>query len=96
MAFLMEQLPSHLHLIITSRHDPPLPLVRWRVSDRLLELRAADLRFSREEIAVFFARHAGITLSTEEIVGKLGVKSRTQALARIRRLKQPLALSSPG
>ncbi|HEU5227206.1 MAG TPA: LuxR C-terminal-related transcriptional regulator [Ktedonobacteraceae bacterium] len=68
MAFLIEHLPPHLHLIISTRHDPPLPLARFRVSNRLLELRAADLRFSREEIAVFFARHAGITLSTEEIV----------------------------
>ena len=96
MAFLLEHLPPHLHLIISTRNDPPFPLPRLRVSDRLLELRAADLRFSREEIAVFFARQAEITLSAEEIVGKLGVKSRTQALARIRRLKQPLALSSPG
>lgn len=68
MAYLIEQLPPHLHLIISTRHDPPLPLARLRVSDRLLELRTADLRFSHEEIAVFFARHAGITLSSEEIV----------------------------
>jgi ATP/maltotriose-dependent transcriptional regulator MalT len=68
MAFFMAQLPPHLHLIVSTRHDPPLPLARLRVSDRLLELRAADLRFSREEIAVFFDRHAGITLSAEEII----------------------------
>jgi LuxR family maltose regulon positive regulatory protein len=67
MAFLLEHLPPHLHLIISTRSDPPLPLARLRVSDRLLELRAADLRFSREEIAVFFARQAGIALSAEEI-----------------------------
>lgn len=68
MAFLIEQLPPHLHLIISTRHDPPLPLARLRVSDRLLELRTADLRFSHEEIAAFFAQHARITLSAEEIV----------------------------
>lgn len=67
MAFLLEHLPPHLHLIISTRSDPPLPLARLRVSDRLLELRASDLRFSREEIAVFFARQAGIALSAEEI-----------------------------
>jgi LuxR family transcriptional regulator, maltose regulon positive regulatory protein len=67
MAFLLEHLPPHLHLIISTRSDPPLPLARLRVSDRLLELRAADLRFSREEIAVFFARQAGTALSAEEI-----------------------------
>ena len=68
MAFLMERLPSYLHLIISTRHDPPLPLARLRVSGRLLELRAANLRFSREEIAAFFARHAGVTLSEDEVV----------------------------
>ncbi len=68
MAFLMEHLPPHLHLIISTRHDPPLPLARFRISNRLLAVRATDLRFSREEIAVFFAQHTGITLSTEEIV----------------------------
>ncbi|HEY1350888.1 MAG TPA: LuxR C-terminal-related transcriptional regulator [Ktedonobacteraceae bacterium] len=68
IAFLVEHLPPHLHLIISTRHDPPLPLARLRVSDRLLELRAADLRFSSEEVAAFFVRHAGITLSTEELI----------------------------
>ena len=67
MAFLLEHLPPHLHLVISTRHKPPLPLGRWRVSDRLIELQPADLRFSREEIAIFFARQAGITLSAEEI-----------------------------
>ena len=67
MAFLLEHLPPHLHLIISTRSDPPLPLARLRVSGRLLELQAADLRFSREEIAVFFARQAGIVLSPKEI-----------------------------
>lgn len=68
MAFLLEHLPPHLHLIISTRHDPPLPLPRLRVSARLLELRADDLRFSREEIVVFFARQVGIALSAEEVV----------------------------
>jgi LuxR family maltose regulon positive regulatory protein len=66
MAFLLEHLPPHLHLIISTRNDPPLPLARLRVSNRLLELRADDLHFSREEIAIFFAQQVGITLSAEE------------------------------
>lgn len=67
MAFFLEHLPPHLHLIISTRHDPPLPLAHLRVSDRLLELQSTDLRFSPEEIAVFFNRRAGIALSDEEI-----------------------------
>lgn len=67
MAFLLEHLPPHLHLVISTRNDPPLPLARWRVSDRLLELQASDLRFSRAESAMFLARQVGIDLSGEEI-----------------------------
>lgn len=67
MAFLLEHLPPHLHLVLSTRNDPPLPLARWRVSDRLLELRASDLRFSHEEITAFFARQTGTHLSTDEV-----------------------------
>ena len=38
-----------LRVIITSRSDPPLPLVRMRARGELQELRAADLRFTAEE-----------------------------------------------
>ena len=67
MAFLIEHVPEHLHLLISTRHDPPLPLPRLRVHDRLLELRANELRFSHEEIAAFVASHTGLTLQTEEV-----------------------------
>ncbi|MBV9257655.1 MAG: LuxR family transcriptional regulator, partial [Ktedonobacteraceae bacterium] len=67
MAFLLEHLPPHLHLIISTRNDPPLPLARLRVSGRLLELRAADLRFNREEIVIFMNRQTDVTLSAEEV-----------------------------
>lgn len=48
MAYLLDHLPATLHLVIMSRSDPPLPLARLRVGGDLLELRAADLRFSQE------------------------------------------------
>ncbi|GHO89456.1 LuxR C-terminal-related transcriptional regulator [Dictyobacter formicarum] len=67
MTFLLEHLPPHLHLIISTRNDPPLPLARLRVQDRLLELRTIDLRFRNEEIVAFFARHEGISLSSDEV-----------------------------
>lgn len=46
--------PRAMHLVLTTRHDPPLP---WRVRTRssLCELRAADLSFTDEEAAQFFA-----------------------------------------
>lgn len=52
LAFLVDHAPPGLHLVITSRADPTLPLSRWRVRGRLHEIRAADLRFTGEETAV--------------------------------------------
>jgi LuxR family maltose regulon positive regulatory protein len=53
LAFLLNNLPPQLHLVITTREDPNLPLARLRVRGQLTELRAADLRFTGEETAVF-------------------------------------------
>lgn len=54
LIFLLEHLPVGLHLAIATRQDPPWPLARLRASGQMLELRAADLRFSMEESAAFF------------------------------------------
>ncbi len=54
LAFLVEQMPSQMHIIITTRTDPPLPLACMRVRSQLLELHSADLRFSHQQIAAFF------------------------------------------
>ncbi len=53
MAFLLRHLPPQLHLVITSRSDPPLPLARLRAGGQLAELRADDLRFTPEEATAF-------------------------------------------
>ncbi len=42
-----------MHLILTSRADPPLPLARLRARRHLSEIRAADLRFTPAEAAAF-------------------------------------------
>lgn len=47
--FLLDHGPDTLHLVLLTRTDPPFPLSRLRVSGRLLEFRAADLRFSATE-----------------------------------------------
>ena len=44
--FLLEHLPPQLHLVIAGRADPPLPLARLRARGELVEIRAADLRFT--------------------------------------------------
>ncbi|MCA9931138.1 MAG: hypothetical protein KC419_21785, partial [Anaerolineales bacterium] len=67
LTFLLEHLPPQMHLVITTREDPPLPLSRLRVRGLLTELRAADLRFVPEETAVFLNKVTGLTFSAEEI-----------------------------
>ena len=49
MAFLLEHLPPHVHVVLSTRADPDLPLARWRVRGELVEIRAADLRFTSDE-----------------------------------------------
>ena len=45
-----------MRLVLATRADPPLPLARLRARGQLLELRAADLRFTPAEAAAFLAR----------------------------------------
>jgi LuxR family maltose regulon positive regulatory protein len=67
LLFVLEHLPTHLHLVLSSRIDPPLALSRWRVRGHLLELRDADLRFHEEEAARFLAQTMDLALSGEAI-----------------------------
>jgi LuxR family maltose regulon positive regulatory protein len=67
IAFLLENLPPQLHLVIATRQDPLLPLGRLRAQDQLTELRAADLRFSAAEAADFYNNVMGLNLSSQDI-----------------------------
>ncbi len=49
MSRVLQYLPSHVHLIITTRTDPPLPLERLRGRGQMSEIRSADLRFTTQE-----------------------------------------------
>ena len=62
VAFLLEHLPPQVTLAMTTRADPPLPLSRLRARGELLEIRAADLRFTAEEADVFLNQVMGLQL----------------------------------
>jgi LuxR family transcriptional regulator, maltose regulon positive regulatory protein len=64
VAFLLENLPPGLQVVVSSRADPPLPLARLRARGQLAELRAADLRFTPEEAAALLGATAGPGLPT--------------------------------
>jgi LuxR family maltose regulon positive regulatory protein len=67
MAFFLEHLPPHVHVVISTRADPDLPLPRWRVRGELAEVRAADLRFTPAEAAAYFNGVAGLHLAPEDV-----------------------------
>ena len=67
LTFLLEHLPPQMHLVITTREDPQLPLARLRARDQLTELRDTDLRFTPAEAAAFLKGVMGLNLSTEDI-----------------------------
>jgi LuxR family maltose regulon positive regulatory protein len=67
LTFLLEHLPPQMHLVITTREDPQLPLARLRSRSQLTELRAADLRFTPTEAAEFLNRVMGLPLAAEEV-----------------------------
>lgn len=67
LTFLLEHLPPQMHLIITTREDPNLPLARFRARGQLTEIRVADLRFTLSEAAGFLNQAMGLKLSEENI-----------------------------
>jgi len=67
LTYLVEHLPPHMHLVITTREDPHLPLARLRARGHLTELRTADLRFTPSEAATFLTQVMGLSLSAQDI-----------------------------
>lgn len=67
LTFLLDHLPAQMHLMITTRSDPPLPLARWRVRRQLSEIRASDLRFTSDEAATFLNHVMGLNLPADAI-----------------------------
>jgi LuxR family maltose regulon positive regulatory protein len=55
--------PGHLHLLVATRSDPPLPLSRLRSRGQLTEVRAADLRFTPAEGREFLNDVMGLHLT---------------------------------
>lgn len=67
LAFLIDNQPPQMHLVITTREDPGLPLARLRVRGQLSEIRAADLQFTPDEAAEFLNNAMGLSLAPEDV-----------------------------
>ncbi|MEO1439716.1 MAG: LuxR C-terminal-related transcriptional regulator [Chloroflexota bacterium] len=67
LAFLINNQPPQMHLVITTREDPRLPLARLRARRQLTEIRAIDLRFTPDETSNFLNEIMGLALSPADI-----------------------------
>jgi LuxR family maltose regulon positive regulatory protein len=67
MTFLIDHQPTTMHLVITTREDPPLPLARLRARGVLNELRVVDLRFTHDETSNFMQTSLGIDIAPDDI-----------------------------
>ena len=62
LAFLLDHQPAQMHLLLSTRSDPPLPLPRLRAQGQINEIRREDLRFSPAESGDFLQRVMGLSL----------------------------------
>lgn len=67
MTYLLDHLPPNVRLAIGTRSDPALPLSRLRARGELVEMRAADLRFTPEEAAAYLIDARGLNLTRENV-----------------------------
>ena len=70
--WFIEHAPPGFHLVLASRTEPSLPVASLRAHGELLELRAADLRFTYEEADAFLNGRLGLDLTAEDVDGLVG------------------------
>jgi LuxR family maltose regulon positive regulatory protein len=54
LEYFLDHQPASVHLVLTTRADPSLPLARLRARRQMNEIRARDLRFTADEARAFF------------------------------------------
>jgi LuxR family maltose regulon positive regulatory protein len=67
LVFFLDSLPPQMHLVISGRSDPPWPLARLRARSKMVEIRAEDLRFSSQEVAIFLNSVIKLDISLEDV-----------------------------
>ena len=67
VAYFLEHLPENVHLVVSGRSDPPLPLGRLRAMGELNEIRTEELAFSVEEVDCLLNEKMGLGIGPEDI-----------------------------
>jgi LuxR family maltose regulon positive regulatory protein len=74
LTFFLDHLPADVHVALSGRSDPPLPLARMRARGELAELRATDLQFTDEEASELLNGSMGLRLDASD-VGRLAERT---------------------
>jgi len=69
LTFLLEHLPPQMHLVITTREDPHLPLTRLRARGQLTEMRSRPAMRLQEHFAFFAIFRIYGTICTRSATG---------------------------
>ena len=67
MMFFYDYMPPTLHVILSTRADPPWPLARMRAKGEMTEFRNDDLCFTFEEAGEFLSETMGIALPHQSV-----------------------------
>lgn len=67
LIYFLEHLPPTMHLVISSRADPPIPLARLRAQGQITEIRAAHLGFSLVDAEKFLNQILALNLTQDSI-----------------------------
>ncbi len=78
VAFILDNMPPNMNLVIISRQDSPLPLSRFRAREQIMEIRQADLRFTLDEAAAFLNTHTSLNLTETDV---MALETRTEGWA---------------
>jgi LuxR family maltose regulon positive regulatory protein len=63
-SFFLQHLPTSLHIVLTTRNDPDLPLPLLRVREELVEINATNLRFNQQEAESFLSKSLQMDISS--------------------------------
>jgi LuxR family maltose regulon positive regulatory protein len=67
VAFFVEHLPENVHLVISSRSDPSLPLGRLRARGEMNEVRTQELAFTEEEAACLLNERMHLDIGADDL-----------------------------
>jgi LuxR family transcriptional regulator, maltose regulon positive regulatory protein len=67
LTFFLDHLPAVVHVALSGRSDPPLPLARMRARGELAELRVVELQFTDDEAVALLNGSMGLQLATEDV-----------------------------